>query len=287
MNYQTIECTVQDSVQLMTLNRPEYYNAFSIDMAHELIDALDRADEDDDVRAVVITAKGNIFCAGAQLHDGETSFRFKNWSENKDETTFRDLGGLLTLRLYECKKPVIGAINGPAMGVGATFPLAMDIRIASEQAKFGFVFARRGIVLESCSSWFLPRIVGISRALEWGLSGKTVWAEEALEGGLIRNIYPKEQLLDQAMQLAREMAEQTSAVSVALIRQMLWRMTGAAHPAEAHDIESKGIYNLGQSDDAKEGAASFLEKRPPRFSSRPSRDMPPFYPWWNDQGEGE
>ncbi|CAM4364968.1 crotonase/enoyl-CoA hydratase family protein [Paenibacillus tarimensis] len=287
MDYQTIESVIDDHVQLITLNRPERYNTFSLEMAGEIMDALDHADVNEEVRAVVITGRGRIFCAGAELNDGKESFRFRRLSEGMDESTFRDPGGVLALRLFECRKPVIGAINGPAMGVGATFPLAMDVRIASEQAKFGFVFTRRGIVMESCSSWFLPRIVGISRALEWCMSGRTVLSEEAVESGLVRSVHPPEQVVGEALRIAREMTAHTSPVSVALTRQMLWRMMGASHPAAAHEIESKGIFCLGKSDDAREGAAAFFEKREPRFSSSLAEDMPSYYPWWNTSGEGE
>ena len=250
-------------------------------MQDELLDAFARADADDDVRAIVVTGAGRAFCAGADLSGGSGTFDFSQRAESIDE--HRDGGGRLALRIFESKKPVIAAVKGPAVGVGATMQLPMDIRIASSTARFGFVFARRGVVPEACSSWFLPRVVGISRAAEWVYSGRVFDAQEALAGGLVSRVVAPEALLPAAYALAREIAENTSAVSVALSRQMLWRMLGADHPMEAHRIDSKGIYWMGSQPDAAEGVMSFKEKRKPRFTMRASSDMPPYYPWWQER----
>ena len=251
----------------------------------ELIDAFDRADEDDEVRAIIVTGAGRAFCAGADLSRGADTF---NSDAGKSETEpprglRRDGGGRLTLRIFDCKKPVIAAINGPAVGIGATMLLAMDIRLASKDAKFGFVFSRRGIVSEACSSYFLPRIVGISQALEWSYTGKIFSAAEAHNADLVRSLYPAEDLLAEAHKLALEFSHQTSAVSIALIRQMMWKMLGANDPMDAHKIDSRGIYHMGRSPDSKEGVVSFLENRAPDFPMKVSSDMPEFYPWWDEQ----
>jgi enoyl-CoA hydratase/carnithine racemase len=281
MNYEDIKYEIADRVLTITLHRPDKLNAYTRRMQEELIDAFGRADADDEVRSVVVTGAGRGFCAGADLSAGSATFDFRNRQETIDE--HRDGGGKLTLRIFESKKPVIAAVNGPAVGVGATMQLPMDVRIASSAARFGFVFARRGVVPEACSSWFLPRIVGISRAAEWVYSGRVFDAQEALAAGLVSRVVPPEELLPAAYALAREIAENTSAVSVALSRQMLWRMLGADHPMEAHRIDSKGIYWMGSSPDAAEGIASFKEKRKPRFGMRASSDMPPYYPWWRER----
>ena len=279
MNYQQIRYDVQDRVLTITLNRPDKLNAFTRDvMLPELIDAFDQADKDDNVRAIIVTGAGRAFCAGADLGGGK-SFDYKG----SGAETHRDGGGQVTLRIFNCLKPVIAAINGPAVGVGVTMTLAMDIRLAAETARFGFVFARRGIVPEACSSWFLPRIVGIDRALEWSYSGRIFNAEEALQGGLLRSVHPQDELLPAARAIAREIADNTSAVSVALIRQMMWRMLSADHPMEAHKLESLAVYYTGKSADSKEGVTSFLEKRPPNFTNKPSTDMPEFFPWWEER----
>jgi len=280
MSYEEIRYAVEDSVLTITLDRPDRLNAFTTRMLHELIDAFDQADADDAVRAIIVTGAGRAFCAGADLGGGGNTFNYRG-GEPIDQ--HRDGGGRVTLRIFESKKPVIAAINGPAVGVGATMTLPMDIRIAARGARMGFVFARRGIVPEACSSWFLPRLVGISRAMEWVATGRVFPAEEALAGGLVSRVVEPEALLDTARGLAREIADNTSAVSVALARQLLWRMLGADHPMEAHKVDSKCIYWAGQQADAKEGVTSFLEKRPARFTLRPSRDMPPFYPWWSER----
>jgi enoyl-CoA hydratase/carnithine racemase len=278
MDFEQIQYEVTDQILTITLNRPEKLNAFTDMMMEELIEAFNRADEDDHVRAVIITGAGRGFCAGSDLSSGGDTFGSAHQIEEH-----RDNGGLVTLRIYEMKKPMIAAINGPAVGVGITMTLPMDIRIASENAKMGFVFARRGITMEACSSWFLPRIVGISRAAEWVMTGRVFAAREALEGGLVSRVVPHEKLLPVARELAREIAENTSAVSVALSRQMLWRMLGADHPMEAHRIDSKCIFYMGKAPDSFEGVTSFLEKRPAKFTMRPSCDMPDFYPWWEER----
>ncbi len=282
MNYEEILYEVEDAVLTITLNRPDKLNAFTRTMLAELLDALDLADADDDIRAIVFTGAGRAFCAGADLSAGADTFDADK-RPDRDSGLNRDGGGLLTLRLYECRKPLIAAVNGAAVGVGATMQLPMDIRIASDQARYGFVFARRGIVPEACSSWFLPRIVGISQALAWCYSGRVFPAEEALAGGLVSEVVPADALLARARAIAGEIASETSAVSVTLIRHMMWRMLGADHPMEAHKLDSRGVYYCGRGPDAKEGVASFLEKRAPRFPGRVSADLPPFFPWWEER----
>ncbi len=281
-NYEQIIYEVSDGVLTITLNRPDKLNAFTHTMMSEMIDAFDRADADDDIRAIIVTGAGRAFCAGADLSSGGNTFD-SDARDDRNSGLNRDGGGLLTLRIYESKKPVIGAINGPAVGIGVTMTLAMDIRLASDNAKFGFVFARRGIVPEACSSYFLPRVVGISQALQWCYSGSVFPASEALEGGLVRTLYNSDELLPAARAIALEIANNTSAISVSLTRAMMWRMLGADHPMEAHKIDSRGIYNLGRSADAREGVESFLEKRPAEFPGKVSSDMPEFYPWWEER----
>ncbi len=280
MNYEQILYEVDANVLTITLNRPDKLNAFTVTMMHELIDAFDRADADDAVRAIIVTGAGRAFCAGADLSGGGGTFDAGRGTQPQTIDEHRDGGGQVVLRIFESKKPVIAAINGPAVGVGITMTLPMDVRIAAESARMGFVFAKRGIVPEACSSWFLPRLVGISRAAEWVYTARVFGAEEALAGGLVSRVVAPEALRDTARGLAQEMVTDTSAMSIALARQLLWRMLGADHPMEAHKADSKCIYWMGQSADAHEGVASFLEKRRPRFTLRPSRDMPPFYPWW-------
>ena len=283
MNYEAITYAVTDRVLTVTLNRPDKLNAFTAQMCIELLDAFDQADADDDVRAVIITGAGRGFCAGADLSTGGDTF--DNASQGRADTldTHRDGGGLVSLRIFESKKPIIAAINGPAVGVGITMTLPMDIRIASTAARMGFVFARRGIVPEACSSWFLSRVVGISKAAEWVYTGRVFGAEEALEARLVSKLVAPDQLLPTATAIAREIADNTSAVSVTLSRQLLWRMLGADHPMEAHKVDSKCIFWMGRSPDAYEGVTSFLEKRPARYSMKPSTDLPPFYPWWPER----
>jgi enoyl-CoA hydratase/carnithine racemase len=282
MNYSTILYQVEDSILTITLNRPEALNAFNNEMLFELIDACDKADADDDVKAIIVTGAGRGFCAGADLSGGGDAFDYDS-REDKANGLSRDGGGRLTLRLYELNKPIIAAINGPAVGVGVTMTLPMDIRLASTNAKFGFVFARRGIVPEACSSYFLPRVVGISKALEWCYSGKVFPASEAMEGGLLRSLHEPEDLLVEARKIATEIRDNTSAVSITLVRHMMWKMLGADHPMEAHKIDSRGIYHRGKSPDSKEGVVSFLEKRPADFPGKVSTDMPEFFPWWEDR----
>ncbi len=278
MEFEQITTELAGGVLTITLNRPDRLNAWTETMASELHAALDRADADDAVRAVIFTGAGRAYCAGADLERGGETFT-KRDREDPDSVP-RDSGGRLTLRIFDCTKPVIAAINGPAVGVGATMTLPMDVRLASESARIGFVFVRRGIVPEACSSWFLPRAVGISRAMEWVATGRVFGAEEALEGGLVRSVHPAGELLDAAHALAREIAENTAPVSVALARQMMWRMLGAEHPMLAHRADSRGMYFRGRSDDAAEGITSFLEKRPAEFSDRVSDGLPEIMPGW-------
>ncbi|MHB1127687.1 MAG: crotonase/enoyl-CoA hydratase family protein [Bacillota bacterium] len=278
--FETIMCDVSERIMTITLNRPDKLNAFNVQMLGELLKALDMADDNDEVRAVIVTGAGRGFCAGADLSAGSGTF---NHQQEETLDDHRDTGGILGLRIYELKKPIIAAINGPAVGVGCTMTLPMDIRIASTNAKMGFVFARRGIVPEACSGWFLPRVVGISQAAEWAMTGRVFPAEEALAGRLISRLVSPEELLPTARAIASEIAENTSAISVALIRQLLWRMLGADHPMESHKLESMMVYWTGQHPDAHEGVASFLEKRAPEFTMKPSSDMPEFYPWWTEK----
>ncbi|NMI00053.1 crotonase/enoyl-CoA hydratase family protein [Pseudonocardia acidicola] len=279
-DYEQIRYEVADHVLTLTLDRPDRLNAFTGQMGEELRDAFDRADADDDVRAVVITGAGRGFCAGADLGGGGATFDYR---ARNTGNAHRDGGGRLTLRIFESTKPVIGAINGPAVGVGATMLLPMDVRLASADARFGFVFARRGIVPEAASSWFLPRVVGISRAMEWVSTGRVFDAEEALRGGLVRSVHAADELLPAAYALAAEIVEHAAPVSVALARQMMWRMLGADHPVEAHRVDSRAMVERGRSADAAEGIGAFLEKRPAVFPDRVSADMPAFYPWWPDR----
>jgi enoyl-CoA hydratase/carnithine racemase len=283
MAYEQILYEVKDQILTLTLNRPDKLNALTPLMRKELIDAFDRADADDQVRAIIVTGAGRAFCAGADLGTGTETFDYQSRDGQMLAEEHRDGGGQLTLRIFESIKPVIAAINGPAVGIGVTMTLAMDIRIADQSAKLGFVFARRGIVPEACSSWFLPRIVGISQALEWILSGRIFSVDEAVSRGLVRSSHAPGQLLSAARDLAAEIADNTSAISVALARQMLWRMLGADHPMEAHKVDSRAIYYTGKSADASEGITSFLEKRPAQFKDKPSKDMPAFYPWWKER----
>ena len=280
MAYETLLTDVRDRVMTVTLNRPDRLNAFTTQMMLDWLHLLDAIDADDEVRAVVVTGAGRGFCAGADLGGGGKTFDASR-IEKIDE--HRDGGGRVTLRIFECKKPIIAAVNGAAVGVGATMTLPMDVRIASEDACFGFVFARRGIVPEAASSWFLPRVVGISQAMEWVATGRVFGAAEALAGRLVSRVVPPAELLPAAHALAREIADNTSAVSVALARQMLWKMLGADHPMEAHKVDSQAIFSMGRSADAYEGVQSFLEKRPPRFAMKASSEMPAFFPWWKER----
>jgi len=281
--FEQIRYDATDGVATVTLNRPEKLNAVTSVLLRELISAFDEADADDAVRAVIVTGAGRAFCAGADLSAGTQAFDRSRRERPEAGDEHRDGGGLVTLRIYDMKKPVIAAINGPAVGFGVTMTLPMDIRIASSSARMGFVFSRRGVVPEACSTWFLPRLVGMERAAEWMYTGRVFGAEEAQAGGLVSRVVPPEALLPTAWALAREIADNTSAISVALARQMMWKLLGADHPMEGHRLDSRGMDWTGRSADAREGIASFLEKRPPRFSLRPSRDMPPFYPWWSER----
>ena len=283
MSYQDISYEVEDGIATVTMNRPDMLNAFTGVMLDEIIDAIDRTDADDDVRAVIFTGAGRGFCAGADLSRGGETFDMAKREGEGPIDQWRDGGGRVTLRLFESKKPLIAAVNGPAAGVGVTMQLPMDYRIASTNARFGLVFTRRGVVMEACSSWFLPRLVGISQAMDWVMSGRVFPAEEALKGGLVSQVVEPEELLPTARAIGREIAENTSAVSVALCRHMMWKMLGADHPMEAHKIDSRGIRSMGQLPDAYEGVQSFLEKRSGNYTMKPSRDMPNFFPWWEER----
>lgn len=296
MNFDTLLYDIEDNILTITLNRPDKLNAFNFQMQNDLIKAFDEADKDDNVKAIIVTGAGRGFCAGADLSAGARTFDFERRDDRSDKQgavlengeidwsnpSIRDGGGLVTLRIFDCLKPVISACNGPAVGVGVTMQLAMDIRLASEEARYGFVFARRGLVPEACSSWFLPKIVGISQALEWVYSGKVFPAEEALKGGLVRSIHKADDLLNDAKEIALEITKNCAPVSVALSRQMLWKMAGADHPMEAHKIDSRGIFARGRMQDAKEGVTSFLEKREANFSDG-IEDIPDYYPWWDEK----
>jgi enoyl-CoA hydratase/carnithine racemase len=291
LTFETILCETSEEVLTITLNRPEKLNAFTLGMARELIAAFDQADADDSVRAIILTGAGRAFCAGADLAAGGATFdrmarrdrpappTLPDGAPDLGDEAARDSGGRVTLRIFSCLKPVIAAVNGPAVGIGVTMLLPADIRIASTDARFGFVFVRRGIVPEACSSWFLPRIVGIAKALEWSFSGRVFPAEEALAGGLVSAVHSPAALMPAARAIAREIAENTAPVSVALTRQMMWGMLGADHPMEAHKIDSRAMFTRGASADARDGVTAFLEKRAPKFSERVSHDMPAFFPW--------
>jgi len=281
VTYEEIDYRVQAGVATITLDRPEKLNALTARMAMELLDVFDRVDEDDAVRAVIVTGRGRAFCAGADLSLGAQTFDYDaNDPRGPAPEERRDGGGMITLRIFDLKKPIIAAINGPAVGVGITMTLAMDIRLAADDARMGFVFARRGIVPEACSSWFLPRLVGIDQALEWAYRGDVFPATEALAGGLVRSLHPAQELVPAARELAEGIAANTSAVSVALTRQLMWRMLGATHPMEAHRADSRAINATGRSADALEGVTSFLEKRPPVFTGTVTDDLPDVFPEW-------
>jgi enoyl-CoA hydratase/carnithine racemase len=279
MDFTEIRLDVADGIATLTLHRPEKLNAFTGTTLKEMIAAFDRTDADDGVRAVIVTGAGRAFCAGADVSGGGQTFDYESQGL-REIRDFRDGGGLLTLRIFESRKPVIAAVNGSAVGLGVTMTLPMDIRIASSAARFGFVFARRGIVPEAASSWFLPRLVGISQAAEWCYTGRIFSAEEALAGRLVSRVVAPEALLDTARGIAREIADNTAPVSVTLTRAMLWRMLGADHPMEAHRVDSQAIFERGRSADAIEGVTAFLQKRPAAFPMKPSTDLPAFYPWW-------
>jgi enoyl-CoA hydratase/carnithine racemase len=301
MAFETILTDITDGILTITLHRPEKMNAFTATMMAEMIAAFDSADANDAVRAVIVTGHGDrAFCAGADLSAGSATFDYANRPDRGDNASAvradgsidvthegaRDGGGRVTLRIFNCKKPVIGAINGAAVGIGVTMQLPMDFRIASTTARFGFVFAKRGIVPEAASSWFLPRLVGISQALDWCYSGRVFGAEEALAGGLIRSIHEPENLITAARNLAHDLTAESAPVSIALTRQMMWRMMGANHPMEAHKLDSRAIWSRGAGGDAKEGVASFLEKRAADYPDTVSADMPHFTPWMDEPSYG-
>lgn len=284
MDFHDVRYEVAEGLATITLHRPERLNAVTTRLLDELIVAFDRADGDDDVRAVIVTGAGRAFCAGADLEAGGATFDTAARGLAETAQAHRDGGGRVTLRIFDMTKPVIAAINGAAVGFGITLTLPMDVRIASLAARIGFVFARRGVVPEACSTWFLPRLVGASQAAEWMLTGRVFTAEEARAGRLVSRVVAPDELLPVARALGREIADNTSAVSVALTRQMLWRLLGADHPIEAHRLDSQAMFWTGRSADAREGIAAFLDKRAARFTGRPSADMPPFFPWWRPRG---
>lgn len=294
--FNTLKYEVAESILTLTLNRPDNMNAFTVEMANELIDAFNRASEDDAVSAIVVTGAGKAFCAGMDLQQAEYGFESANvfglnealeptlndMDERLDDPEYingvRDTGGRVTLAIYECKKPVIAAINGAAVGIGATMACAMDIRLASEHARIGFVFNKIGITPEACSSWFLPKVVGISQALEWCYTGEIIKPEDALQARLVKAVVPADELLEEAYKIARKIA-QHSPVAIALTRQMMYRNSALDHPLGAHKVDSLAIFYASKVD-GKEGVQSFLEKRPANFTQKASTDMPDFYPWW-------
>ena len=285
--FETLLYAVEDGIATITLNRPEKLNAFNTQMMQDMIAAFDETDADDAVRAVIVTGAGRGFCAGADLGGGAQTFDYaaRGGADREARTVGgaqRDGGGLLTLRLFNSLKPIISACNGPAVGVGVTMQLAMDIRLASTEARYGFVFARRGLNPEAASSWFLPHLVGVQTALEWCYTGRVFPASEAHEKGLVRSLHAPDELLPAARALAREIADNTAPVSVAITRQLIWRMAGAAHPMDAHRADSRGIQMRGGSGDAKEGVMSFLEKRPAAYPDRVSTDLPNIWPHWDE-----
>jgi enoyl-CoA hydratase/carnithine racemase len=285
MNFEQITYQVEDRILTITLNRPERMNACNARTYEELIAAFDLADADDEVKAIIVTGAGKAFCAGADLERGADTWgaRSELTDLSKQERYIGNGGGRIVRRIFDCHKPVIAALNGAAVGVGITMTLAMDIRLAVKGAKIGFVFASRGIVPEACSSWFLPRIVGISKALEWCYSARIFRTEEGLDAGLFRSLHEPEELLPAARALAKEFVANSSAVSMTLTRHMLWRMLGASHPLEAHEVDTAAINALGKSDDAREGISAFLEKRAPNFRDRVTQHLPKFFPWWKDR----
>ena len=286
MDYKNILLEQRDNIAILSLNRPHKLNAFTFSMMEEIISALDSLDVDDSIDALIITGKGRAFCAGADLSSGQETFNPSFDDFAVQELDFRrDSGGILTLRMYKFLKPIVVACNGPAVGIGASMQLAADIRLASNQARFGFVFNNRGIVPDACSSWFLPKIVGISRALELTYSGRIIDAQEALQLNLISSIHDPEDLLSNAVDITKKMVQNSAPVSISLTRQMLWRSLESSGPYDAHIIESKAIDSRGASEDAKEGVSSFLEKRAAKFKNKVSLDMPSFFPWWDDKVE--
>ena len=281
-NLETVRTEVRENSLIIYLSREERMNAFTLTMQQEIVKVLDDAEEDDDIKAIIFTGDGKAYCAGADLSSGGDTFDNRKGRERTNDVV-RDSGGLLTLRLFKCKKPLIAAVNGAAVGIGATMLLPMDTRICSDQARFGFVFAKRGIVPEAASSWFLPRLIGINKALELCYTGKVISAEEAKEIRLVSEILNQDKLIGRALEIAKEFTAESSQISIALTRQMMWRMLGADDPMEAHKIDSRAVFELGQSGEAIEGVNSFLEKRPPSFPGKVSKDMPSFFPWWDEK----
>ena len=281
MDYKTILVEQRDNIAVLFLNRPNKLNAFTFSMMEEIISALDSLEANDSIHAVIISGKGRAFCAGADLSSGQETFNPSFDDFAVQESDFRrDSGGILTLRMYKFLKPIVVACNGPAVGIGASMQLAADIRLASDQARFGFVFNNRGIVPDACSSWFLPKIIGIANALELTYSGRIIDATEALKLNLVSSVHDSESLLTDAVNITKKMIQNSAPVSISLTRQMLWRSLESSGPYDAHVIESKAIDSRGASEDAKEGVSSFLEKRPAKFKNKVSSDMPKFFPWW-------
>ena len=281
-NLETVRTEVRDNSLVIYLSREERMNAFTLSMQQEIVKVLDDAEQNDDIKAIIFTGDGKAYCAGADLSSGGDTFDNRK-GRKRTNNVVRDSGGLLTLRLFKSKKPLIAAVNGAAVGIGATMLLPMDIRICSDRARFGFVFSRRGIVPEAASSWFLPRLIGIDKALELCYTGKVISAEEAKEINLVSEVLPQEKLIERALEIAKEFTAESSQISIALTRQMMWRMLGADDPMEAHKVDSRAIFELGQSGEAVEGVTSFLEKRSPSFPGKVSKDMPSFFPWWNEK----
>lgn len=286
-SYETLEVELKEGILTVALHRPDRMNAFNMTMADELVRVMDYADATDEVRCVILTGKGKAFCAGADLEAGGETFDAERGDLTLSEQAppaggHRDPGGIVTLRFFQSKKPLIAAINGHAVGIGITMTLPCDVRLVAENAKIGFVFTQRGIVPEACSTWFLPRLVGISKALDWTLSGRVFPAQEGHESGLFSQIVTADELQETARQIARTFADATSAVSVALTRQSMWRGLTVSHPMEAHRVESRGMFYMGAREDAREGVESFLEKRPAEFSMKVSQDLPDGFPWWQD-----
>ena len=281
-NLETVRTEARENSLIIYLSREERMDAFTLTMQQEIVKVLDDAEEYDDIKAIIFTGDGKAYCAGADLSSGGDTFDNRKGRERTNDVV-RDSGGLLTLRLFKCKKPLIAAVNGAAVGIGATMLLPMDTRICSDQARFGFVFAKRGIVPEAASSWFLPRLIGINKALELCYTGKVISAEEAKEVRLVSEILNQDKLIDRALEIAKEFTAESSQISIALTRQMMWRMLGADDPMEAHKIDSRAVFELGQSGEAIEGVNSFLEKRPPSFPGKVSKDMPSFFPWWDEK----
>lgn len=284
MAFSTIKYEKDGAILTITLNRPDRMNAFTEEMAHELVEAIDMADADNNIRAIILTGEGKAFCAGADLGKGGDTFSAPESETGSPEwAAIRDIGGVVTLRFFNCTKPMIGAINGAAVGIGATMVLPLDIRLAADNAKMGYVFCSRGIVPDGASSWFLPQIVGLPKTLEWVLTGRVFPIEDALKAGLVSAVHPKDELLAAARKIAQEIVGNVSAVSASIARQMIWRMASKSHPMEAHEHETRGLYWTGKGKDVKEGVMAFLEKRPAQYKATVPADLPPGYPFWGDE----